>query len=726
MKPYSKDTMKTQQYSKFLRLRNPLKRMGRKTTSWSKGGGKSEAKTQALLRLSSDLRKAGRPHMKRKDADALDGLGERFRRGVRGVERADRSSMRKLVITAGVIPPVASTGVGVGATVALAPKASQSPTINAKKYAGNDFYSPFPGDMDKLLNDRVFIRDKRNPGLLRAKRLKPPVPAKSLLHRGVDKAWQGGVAAVKKTGLTVGRVATGSISAGLGMGTMLAMKGIIDGLQQGAPRWVPDIKTDVELIPTYSRVIQPLMYAMPNDEIHMVNEVQSHMRNLKDVPAKALLTVRERIKASLADIKSKTARGLLMFWLGMITAEIAGRGIGRALAPSTSTSPNNYSRDGNGDEDIDLYELAEDEAQYFLPAVAAIGARLLPIAGKVGSALGRMGISFRNGTKAAFLATSKATQMGRAAVPKVQGGITQPKAPFFGKGRRSKLRRRNFTGKANLALGAAFVPSMIHQAHTENKANKQMNQWNDMVSRSGVADRTPPAWDSYSLNSRVAAERHRAAMRMTKKAPPVPISELLGEATPRFRREAIKQKRPWSKLKLSKTKIALLSGLALAGAGTGTGIAMANRKKNPQRYARPTFGAARVLLDGFVTGISKVPLKENQQNKIVGLARDTFLGLNTAIKTDAAAVARKAHTQGLVKGRNQMIKEMTGASSPWPSKFTQPVTQTMSTPHDLRNKLIATGVGSVGGAGAGAVSGRQLGKHEERARIRKLTDMEPI
>jgi hypothetical protein len=590
-------------------------------------------------------------------------------------------------------------------------------------------------DFTDLLQGKKFVVGKRT-GLLRTT-LEKEKPTQSLLMRALKGTGKGIAAGGSKVATTAGSIAKGSAIASIGMGSMLIMKNLIDTLAESSPDWVPQIKTDVELIPTYAQTIKPLMYQIGGPEAQLASTIQSQLKNVKVIPTSTLTKLKGQLHAAMASVKSTVFRSLFAFWLGLITAEIAGRGISGAL--SSDNKPRGYSLRG---DEVDLYALRADELeQYFI--WGKLAQSLASFGTKFKSGIGAFGQTLRK-LRPAAATIGSTTNAVKPAIKETEAigsmvKTARPKAPFWSKTVGGRYRRKRAFGKVvntvnNVAM-ASMIPSFMSQMKTDKKANQQMDQWNHMVSQGNV-DRTPPAWER---------NEYRIPLQPTQYATPRFVKQVVKMAPGSEGWTSVARRKQWAKLARRKRVGRNVRNASLAVGGTGAvgagGVALVNKKKDYNIGPKVLWpldlrSGGRLLAKNLarqvrntrnMNSVSGAKDFLNKRKEVRLVLSDISAKIQANAESEKAFLkemrrvqAENSHLRTMLTGWSEPIQPLTTASKA-SAEATKPASAMSA-----GNKL-ALGGGVAGAtAGVGLESGRRLGKHEERQRIRKLTDMEPI
>lgn len=514
-----------------------------------------------------------------------------------------------------------------------------------------------------------------------------------------------------------GRVAIGALSTAGAYGVMHVMKHLIDTIKEHHHNSnIPDVRADVELIPTYHGQISPLVYSL--GPIPVVAEVAEHMNGVRTMSTPLLTSLQSKLKSFASGAKSMALRNMCSFWLGMVTSELLGRGVTKMMTPpivlnTTTANPNEVKKkfSHSPKDELLMYVNWGEMAEGVLPKIKSWGSTAL----KAGKAVMGMG--------------------GAKTVASVGGSMAE--TALAGKAVKKGIGSRIWKGlgTAEKIATPVFAAGAVSDIHRNLKANRQMNEWDQSNHQSSAGPPTT-AWNPQGYSS--TARIHRMASEAMDNEIDL---DTAGKFDPMLHRALMKEsilahdsevmaKESSALWKTSRTRRnkQLAIGAALGASAIGAGFWLKHKRKKYNLPHNPFGKRTRAIgefLSSELRGISRSAsaLKDTTskpvndvRNKLADAIIDLERGKNNKTRTILGKTLRKVRSDAQKVSNRLMIDR---------SIHVPP----METPKGLlsspRSRLLA-------GAGGGAVLsggyevGRKMGKHEERGRLRKLSDMEAI
>lgn len=551
------------------------------------------------------------------------------------------------------------------------------------------------------------------------------------------RVWGGAKKVPGRVGTVLGETSHGMARGAAAFGTFMVIKALHDTIKEHTRhKNLPDVKMDVELSPSYALPELVEHYSKTGPISDAVRGIDDAMKNVKSMSPNMLIDLYNKLKKFMSFAKDSVTQHLCAYWLGIVTAEITGRGLTAALQNQNQPNPPQVFVSQPGG----MHFRSDIPLDYALSLTEETEAYLLE---EAGAALGKAwswGKGLFKGAKAAEGVADVAGAAGAKAPGMVSRFLKHPVTKALGTG-------------ANIAFGA----SAISDIHRNLKANKQMNEWES--DRQNGQQTSPPtaAWgQGYGLNYNKGYKtgyRHLPqdpleARRLKKPSRPVypnayttPITDV-DIADHKFQAPAFNHdfaatmanRRPVSKIlsadpaygvtraeaqALKRTR--LKKGLAVAGIGLGVvGGATALWKRHKARHYGRDMSFIKLL---NATGGHSIPTRVGSAFKGQRLIGKPHL-------IELSRLAKIGHEQESLG--QQMLREHAHTPlilGPTTSKETVKEaireTQPRKTLWTRGQKLAATGISAAGGAGTFQL-GRKAGKHEERDRQRRLVDLDSI
>ncbi len=455
-------------------------------------------------------------------------------------------------------------------------------------------------------------------------------------------------------------------------GTFQAIKALNETLKQSnvSPH-MPDIRTDVEMIPTYSLPVSEIPYALQYAAgLGGVEDIFRNLKNVKNIATATLVGFKKVLEAMSAS--SGPTKALIAFCLGVIGAELMGRKGGSStpmpVVPQYPTIPLTTMPAQQAVRfslDAALYDSYGGEVRqdYFIKAMLD---KLPSISAKAwGKRFGKIGSYVK-------------------------------KHPW------------------RTAIDAAFIAPVPFEVRNSIKANRQMNEWDDMHPE--LKQQAPPegAWDNYQLQ--YASDGRILAKALAIHDIPAIVKKNKGIHIPkRWMVNTVNALGDSSASRLGATiGEATRNNIELKGL-----VAQRKAKRIPldeyKKRARKVVLPIREKLETIWDGTSEVPQIQrlNEELKEVKRVRPTM-----EPNSENWAVSLPKQVQ---------VKHLDVPNAKLKGLATKTDLTNMATKEDLEKlkpskwstgaKILA-GAGGVGGSAGLVETGRRLGKGEERDRIR--------